>query len=168
MEKPNLTKEAAARLVEVALDALKTLGDGEGRHIYEPTLTRALDPLRRLPALGARCRCGTGVAWWAIDPAGAFVAASQRRAPPKERSGGTTDFHDPNPRQAGRGLAPWIESAASGKTSVKLVDWKNNAGYPLRLRFDCPKCNAVYVLKNTERLRLFLAAIRDQSDTIML
>ncbi len=131
-----------------ALRILDWFGEVEGNTIHAPDLNEALHPLRDL-TLGVRCgRCRAAIAWSALDLNAAFVAAFQRRRPPKDRRGGIEDCYDPEPGAQTRKNLPWIILAETGKTSVTLEDI-HTPGYPLRLKFTCPKCEAQYVNKNT-------------------
>lgn len=153
----------------VALDVLDRLGGAEGRDIYQPQLNAVLEPLRALPAIEVCCgkdRCRARMGWWAIDHNVAYIAATQERAKPKRRFGGMSDLAEAQPRR-NAGLLPWIELAESGTTRVRLVDWKNASGFPLRLSFHC-RCGAEYVTRNTTRLRLFLTSVAAGRSTIFL
>jgi hypothetical protein len=155
--------------VRVALEVLDRLGGAESSGIYEPRLNAVLQPLRALPAIEVCCGrdlCRARIGWWAIDHSVAYIAATQERAKPKRRLGGMSDLAEPQPRR-NAGLLPWIELAESGKTRVRLVDWKNASGFPLRLSFHC-RCGAEYVTRNTTRLRLFLSAAAAGTGTIFL
>ena len=154
---------------QAALAALERLGDAEGRAIFDGSLRAALTPFRTHAALEVICgrrECGRRIAWWALDTDAAFVAATERRARPRERLGGMRDLAKPLPRK-NHGLLPWIELAQSGRTSVEIADWRNASGYPLRLKFTC-RCGAVYTTTNTRRIQLYLTALSRGSGTILL
>ena len=149
-------REAAQR----ALAEVDHFGEVEGRTIHAVYLNEDLNHLREL-TLEIKCgRCRRRVAWGALDPNAAFVAAFQRRRPPKERVGGIEDCYQPEPPSptGQRRNWPWIILAESGKTSVTVEDIYT-PGYPLRLRLTCQECGAQYLNKNTTRLRLFLDAV---------
>jgi hypothetical protein len=149
-----------------ATAALEELGDAEDKRIMDPRLNAALNPLRRMPALEVVCgRCYSRVGWWALDSSLAYVAATEHRAKPRERLGGISDLAQPSNRHLS-GFLPWIELARDGKTSVRLVDI-HTSGYPIRLRFVC-RCGADYTLKNTPRLRIYLASVEAGSGKIVL
>lgn len=156
------------KAAERALTELHGFGEIEGNTIHAVILNRELNALRHL-TLGIKCgRCRAGMAWGALDANAAFVAAFQRRRSPKDRRGGIEDCYDPEPPSpAGRKNWPWIILAESGKTSVTAEDI-HTPGYPLRLRFTCPKCAAEYLNKNTRRLRLFLDAVAHGESKITL
>jgi len=152
-----------------ALSVLDRLGKAEGRAIYDPLLNVALEPLRHHPAVEALCsdpRCRRRVAWLALDNRAAYVAATEGRAKPKDRRGGLSDLAQPQPRR-NTGLLPWIELAENGLTSVRTVDFKNPAGYPLRLKFVC-RCGRDYTTTNTHRLRDLITAIAAGNGRIYL
>lgn len=153
MSRTEESREAA----RLALEMVEALPDVEGRRIYNESLNRELEPLRPLPALEVLCgrndRCSKRLAWWALDSALAFVAATQRRAKASERRGGMSDLAIPNPREH-EGILPWIELADGGKTTVRTVDVKT-MGYPIRLKFVCP-CGADFTTTNTTRLKTIL------------
>jgi hypothetical protein len=143
-------------------------GEVEGNTIHAVILNQELNALRDL-TLGVRCgRCRQGIAWAALDANAAFVAVFQRRRKPRERRGGIEDCYEPEPPSPmGRENWPWILLAESGKTSVTVEDI-HTPGYPLRLRFTCPKCGAQYLNKNTTRLWLFLDAVTHGESKIIL
>jgi hypothetical protein len=150
-----------------ALTEVDGFGEVEGNTIHAVILNQELNALRGV-TLGVTCgRCRAGIAWSALDANAAFVAAFQRRRPPRERRGGIEDCYDPEPRSPIRKNWPWILLAESGNTTVTVADI-HTPGYPLRLRFTCPKCGAQYLNKNTTRLRLFLDAIAHGEDKITL
>jgi hypothetical protein len=124
---------------------VRGFGEIEGNTIHAVNLNQELHPLRHL-TLGVKCgRCRAWIAWCALDPNAAFVAAFQQRRPHRDRRGGIEDCYEPEPPSpAGRKNWPWILLAESGKTSVTLKDI-HTPGYPLRLRFTCPKCRAQYL-----------------------
>lgn len=166
-EAPNrcTARQDAAAL---AHERLRSLGDAEGKRIYDPTLNDALNPLRSLPAIEVVCgspRCGLRVGWWAIDSGHAYIAATEARAKPKQRLGGMSDLASPAVH-SGRFL-PWIALAETGRTSVRLVDFRNPSGFPLRLKFVCRRGHD-HTTTNTYRLQLFLAAIAAGKDKIYL
>lgn len=163
---PPSTSQSDAR---AALAVLDQLGDAEGRKIYDGALRAAVTPLRMLPAIDVVCGrrdCGRRLAWWALDIDAAYVAATERRARPKQRRGGMSDLAKPD-RRTKPGLLPWIELAGSDTTTVQIADWENPSGYPLRLKFRC-RCGAVYTTTNTHRLRLYLTATSRGSSIIWL
>ena len=139
-------REAATR----ALEVVDELGGVEGRTIYTVALNEALEPLRRL-TLGAvcgRCRQGRGVVRAGCQRGvrrGIPAATPTQRASGGHR--GLLSSTSPWPAE-GRKDWPWITLAESGKTSVTVEDI-HTPGYPLRLRFTCPKCGAEYLNKNT-------------------
>ena len=137
----------------------------EGTTIYDPQLNELLRPLRRL-TLGAVCFCGRNVCWLAIDNAGAFVAAFQRRRPARMRHGGVADCKLPYLANS-YPKAPWIMLAETGSTTVTLEDIKTS-GYPIRLRLSCPRCGAQHLSLNTTRLTDFLTTISTGESTIWL
>lgn len=148
-----------------ALDALDEVGDVEGRRIYDACLRAALEPLRATGLLQPFfcSKCEQRIAWWAIDPAGAFVIASERRLSTDHRHPGSQRLAGRGPR-SNEGLAPWIESAMKPGGRIELVDHRT-PGYPLRLKFRC-RCGADYTTKNTQRLRAFLTATASRSSRI--
>jgi len=157
----------ASTAAQAAVLVLDEVGDAEGVNIRDARLKGALEPLAGTPALEVCCgRCRGRVAWWAPETVGAFIAATQGRAKPRRRHGGISDLAEPAPRTS-IGLAPWIELASSGKTSVTIEDWKNPSGWPLRLRFTC-RCGAQYTRTNTTRMREYLTAIGSENSMIFL
>jgi hypothetical protein len=141
-----------------ALREIGRIGRVERNQIYDHALNAALDPLRRL-TLGSACgSCSHDTAWCALDSTVAFVAAFQRRCPPKQRRGGIADCFDPDPSPIGHARAPWILLAETGKTSVTLVD-VSTPGYPIRLRITCPRCGAEHITTNTTRLKQFVTTV---------
>ncbi len=153
---------------DLALARIHQLGNVEGRSIYDPPLNRLLDPFRVLPALEIICSpqtCGRRLAWCAIDRGHAFVAATEKRAKPKQRRGGMSDLAQPD-QPTGR-FFPWIELAEAGHTTVRPVDYQNPSGFPLRLDF-VGRCGHSHVTKNTTRLQAFLTAARSSNGRIHL
>jgi hypothetical protein len=152
---------------DAGLAEVERLGRVERERIYDRGLNTALDPLRRL-TMGSACgACGHDTAWCALDSTVAFVAAFQRRCPPKERRGGLADCFDPDPSPVGHARAPWILLAETGKTSVTLVD-VSTPGYPIRLRITCPKCGAQHITTSTTRLTQFLTTVSRGESKIWL
>ena len=155
---------------EAALEIVRNLGSVERRTLYHGELRRALHPLLLHPAIEVVCgrpACQRRrIAWWALLPAEATVAATQERSPPRSRRGGLSDLAQPRPR-TNLGLWPWLELADSGKTTVTLVD-NSTPGLPVRLCFTCRTCKTPYTLTNTRRLTDFLEAIKNEESTIVL
>jgi hypothetical protein len=161
---------AHARIAaRAALARLEEIEGAEGRQLYDGELNAALEPLRSLQPLPVECGgCHRGVAYYALEPGVAILAAAQRRAPPHRRSlGGAAALSRQDPHRLGSAKASWIEQAETERTSVRLVD-AYTPGYPARIKLICPRCSRPYMLTNTRRLRQFLTAIGSGSSRIVL
>jgi hypothetical protein len=158
------TAEAAER----ALARLEELGDAEGQRMYDGDLNWHLEPLRGAPALPVHCpSCHRRIAWWAVMPTMALVAATRSRARPKSRHGGHSDLDADIPDEKKGRFFEWIVLADEGGTGVTSTDIRNS-DYPRRLTFECKRCGAKQPTTNSYRLRKLLQTFKVGGGRIVL
>ena len=168
------TREQAAEFATHALEVLDRSG-ADGQAIFGEELNRAIDALRRWPAIGVRCaspRCNHGMAWVAIDEGSARAVSANRRRPPKGRQhGGIYDLLDITPGGGlGRAQEGWVEDANANKGSVRPTGERPGitSGYNERRTHTCQRCGRTSTHTNETLLRRILEAIRHCDAVIRL